>query len=111
MGKDPAVLEGKATLGLTGDHDCDHDLYHWGQIRMIMAFLFTVTQSVSIKGREVWEDQTRTTGLTISISEEDQRAFAWRGAGGSSLSCWGSVMVTVTKFAWIFLFKTYCTVL
>ena len=87
MGKDPAVLEGKATLGLTGDHHCDHDLYHWGQIRMIMAFLFMVTQSV-IKGREVWEDQTRTTGLTISISEEDQRAFAWRGAGGSSLSCW-----------------------
>ena len=46
MGKDPAVLEGKATLGLTGDSDCDHDLYDCGQIRMIMAFLFTVTESV-----------------------------------------------------------------
>ena len=32
-------------------------------------------------GLEVVAAQTRTTASTISISGEDQRAFAWRGAG------------------------------
>ena len=44
------------------------------------------TLTMMTTGLELVADQTRTTASTISISVEDQRAFAWRGAGDSKLS-------------------------
>ena len=47
----------------------------------MMTITTMTTLTTLTTGLEVVAAQTRTTASTISISGEDQRAFAWRGAG------------------------------